>query len=116
MSPRPEVPKQTDVTMRSVRPSRTLSMAPSVNRELPGLFGAASVKRRRDAGKARGRADEEVARRDHAGVPESRFRRGVAIAFGDDGLLTVPLQLIGVAPTAHVYAHGRYSTTAGGIW
>jgi hypothetical protein len=62
-----------------------------------------------------------VARRDHAGVAEARFRRDFAIAFGDDDLVAVPLQLIGGgdadhAAAEHDYAHGRYSTTAGGIW
>src|ERR1700722_2090308 len=61
MSPRPEVPKQTDVTMRSVRPSWILSMAPSVNCELPNLFGAASVKRQRGAGKGGASRNKRIA-------------------------------------------------------
>ena len=41
------------VTMRSVRPRRTLSIAPSVIANSPNLFGAASVRPQRGAGKAR---------------------------------------------------------------
>ncbi len=52
MSPSPEVPKQMDVTMRSVRPSRTLFMTPSVTATLPMLVAGASVRPRRSAGKA----------------------------------------------------------------
>ena len=55
-----------------------------------------------------------MARRNHAGVAEARFRRDLAIAFEDDDVVAVPLQLIGGgdadhAAAKHHYAHGEFA-------
>ena len=52
MSPSPDVPKQIGVTLRSVRPSRTLFMPPSAHRDPPPSGQAASLRPRRSARKA----------------------------------------------------------------
>ncbi len=50
-----------------------------------------------------------MAGRDHAGVAEARFRRDFAVAFEDDDLVAVPLQLIGGGDADHAAAEHHYA-------
>src|ERR1700689_1259243 len=78
MSPSPEVPKPMLVTMRSVRPRRTLFMAPSLNATLPRLVVGACLGRRRRAGKGAG-APPPPPCSAWSPSPASRGRRGAIL-------------------------------------